>query len=508
MKILYRRCAALDVHKKTVCACIRKSCGKGPIEIERETFGTYSCDLDRLGEWLTEHKVRRVAMESTGVYWIPVWNVLEATRFRLELMLVNPATVKALPGCKTDPKDAARIAELHQYGLLRGSFVPPRWIRQLRDLVRRRTHLQQDRNRITNRLAALLETANVKLGSVASDITGVSGRRMLYAISEGESDAVRLAGLALGRLQDKQGDLVKALQGRFSGHFRAQLRDLLEDLQYTEKKVERVEQEIRRQMEPHADLIARLCTIPGVDQVAAWTIVAEIGVDMSVFPTAAHVGSWAGLCPGNDESAGKRRSGRTRKGNRYLRRMLVQCAWAVTHSQEGFLYSLFLRIARRRGMKKAALAVAHRILVIAYHIIGDGVTYRELGQDHADRQHPLRTTRRLVERLANLGFDVELRPKAPESSAPAAASGLPAVRRGRPPGSRNRRPYVRSRVSCPRCDKRGIPCIHGGKPVLPERPANPDPGCPKCKAWGIPCIHARNQLRCPSGGDSSDLSGA
>lgn len=479
MKILYRRCAALDVHKKTVCACIRQVRPDEEVELERQTFGTFTDDLERLREWLKQHQVRRVAMESTGVYWIPVWNVLERKRDGLELLLVNPVLVKALPGCKTDSKDAARLAELHQYGLLRGSFVPPRPVRQLRDLVRRRTHLVQDKNRVTNRIGRLLETANVKLGSVASNIVGVSGHKMLWAIAHGESDPVRLAGFALGKLRDKEADLVRALNGRFNDHFRYLLRDLLEDLDRIEKKTEQLGRRTEQELEPHGDVIERLCTIPGVDRTTAWTIVAELGFDMSVFPDADHAANWGGVCPGNKESAGKRMSGKTRPGNRYLKRALVQSAWAVAHRKDSnFLTTLFFGIARRRGLKKAAVAIAHRLLVIAYHILREGGVYRELGGDYFDRLHPERTAQRLVKRLENLGLAVELRPKA----APATDAG--AVRR----------PVVRPR-----------------RPPAPRAPAaSPSPSaasavpvCPKCARWGVPCIHARRKFLLPPQGSSA-----
>lgn len=491
MKILYRRCAALDVHKKTVCVCLRQASGREEVQVERATFGTYTDELERLGEWLREHKVKRVAMESTGVYWIPVWNVLEQSRFRLELLLVNPALVKALPGQKTDPKDAGRIAALHQYGLRRGSFIPPCPIRQLRDLVRSRVHVQQDRNRMINRIARLLESANVKLGSVASNIVGKSGRRMLYAIAEGERSPARLAGLALGHLQKKEGELARALHGRFTDHLRFLLNDLLEDLHHAEARLEQFEDAIRNNLRPHAEAIERLRTIPGVDEVTAWTIVSEIGFDMSVFPSADHLASWAGLCPGNDESAGKRRSGRTRKGDRYLRRSLVQNAWAVAHAKESFLTSLFLRLARRRGLKKAALAVAHRILVIAYHILRDGVVYRELGSNYHDQLHPLRTRQRLVERLEGLGYQVQVRPKPTVDLTASLANASPAPRkRGRPPGPATR-PYRNApRPTCPTCAERGIVCFH--QDASRQRPpAQPATRCPRCDRWGIRCIHVR-----------------
>lgn len=473
MKLLYRRCAALDVHKKTICACIREARGKEEVHVQQATFGTVSRELKRLGEWLKRHKVKRVAMESTGVYWIPVWNVLEQKRYGLELLLVNPAQVKALPGQKTDPKDAARIAELHQYGLLRGSFIPPAPVRELRDLVRRRAHLQQEKNRIINRIAGLLECANVKLGSVASNIVGVSGGRMLQAMAKGETNAERLSELAVGSLQNKKEELKLALEGQFGPHFRFLLGELLEDLSHCERKVSHLEERIRAALAPHGDVVARLCTIPTVEEVTAWTILAEIGWDMSAFPSAHALASWAGLCPGNEESAGKRRSGRVRKGNRYLRRTLVQNAWAVSHSKDCFLTSLFQRIAHRRGMKRAAMAVAHRILIIAFYIIRDGVVYRELGGDYHDRLHPVRTARRLIHRLKSLGYKVDM---AQLGISQEQLSELDP--RGRPLGSKTKgHTTMERRRSASR------------KP----QPADAKI-CPKCANWGIPCIHARNQL--------------
>jgi transposase len=507
MKILYRRCAALDVHKKTVCACVRLCAGKGEVEIHRETFGAFTDDLERLAGWLKSYKVRRVAMESTGVYWTPVWNVLEQKRYGFDLTLVNPATVKALAGQKTDPKDAQRIAELHQYGLLRNSFIPPPPIRRLRDLVRSRVHLEHDQNRITNRIAGLLEKANFKLRSVASSIKGMSVLRMLYAMVEGERDPVRLAKLALGSLREKQSELARAMNGRFSDHFDFQLQQLLEDLQYNQHRVDRLERKIRNEVSPYSDIIERLRSIPAVDEITAWAIISEIGADMTQFPTANHLASWAGLCPGNDESAGKRRSGRARKGNRYLRRTLLQNAWAISHKDGCFLTALFWRVERRRGRKRAAMAVAHRLLIIAYHIIHDGVVYRELGGDFHDHLRPLKTTRRLVDRLDRLGFQVDLRPKpaapveAPPTQTPGAAE--PVRRgRGRPKGAVGRG-YRRHKQSCPKCLERGIPCFHEVKPApgSAARPSRPrlDPtanaNCSLCSRWGIPCIHVRKQLQ-------------
>lgn len=482
MKLLYRRCAALDVHKKVICACIREVQDKGEPNVEQATFGTVSEELRRLGDWLKKHRVKRVAMESTGVYWIPVWNVLEQKRYGLELLLVNPAMVKAMPGHKTDPKDAARIAELHQYGLLRGSFIPPPEIRQLRDLVRRRTHLQQEKNRIVNRIAGLLECANVKLGSVASNIVGVSGRKMLSAIAKGQTHPEQLAALAVGSLQNKRDQLKLALDGQYSSHLRFLLEELLEDLHHAERKVSNLEDRIRALLAPHGEVIARLCTIPTVEEVTAWTIIAEVGLDMSAFPSADALASWAGLCPGIEESAGKRRSGRVRKGNRYLRRTLIQNAWAVSHSKDCFLTSLFLRIAHRRGMKRAAIAVAHRILIIAFHIIRDGVVYQELGGSYHDHLHPVRTARRLIHRLNSLGYRVELTQLGIDPDRLAALDP-----RGRPLGSKDKRP--RGTIADPSTDH----------PKTRSKKSHPPPAadrktCRKCANWGIPCIHARNLI--------------
>lgn len=474
MRIIHRRCAGLDVHKNTISACIRVRVHSHRIETVEAVFGTFTRELERLRDWLKEHRVKQVAMESTGVYWIPVWNVLEAVRLRFELLLVNPATVRALRGAKTDRIDAARIAEYLQHGLLRPSFVPPRPIRQLRDLTRMRVQLQHDRNRVINRTARLLETANVKLGSVASNIVGKSGRAMLEAIAAGVSQPERLAELACGSLQDKKTQLALALEGRFHDHFRWLLRSLLQELTRLDGQLGEVEQRLENQMHEHTGLIERLCTIPGVNRVTAWALISELGVNMAQFADAAHAASWAGLCPGNQESAGKRQSGATRKGNRYLRRILVQSAWAVIRKKDCFLTALFFRLAQHRGMKKAAVAVAHRILIFAYYIIRDGTRYREVGGNYFDRLHPERTLQRLTRRLEQIGYQVQVTPA--QVAAPA-----PPERRG--PG----RPC--------HCAQRGILCRHltGAPPAIPQPPLfGPQPLCSKCAAWGIPCIHARN----------------
>lgn len=463
MKLVYRCCAGLDVHRDTVSACVRRRVrGQAEAVIEEQVFGTFTQDLQRLRRWLKKHKAKQVAMESTGVYWIPVWNVLEGG-FRLTL--VNPATVRALQGQKTDRIDARRIAEYLQYGLLRGSFIPPKPIRELRALTRMRAHIQQDRNRVINRMARLLETVNVKLASVASNIAGVSGMAMLRLLASGVHDPERLAECARGHLRIKIPALVLALEGRPDAHFRWLLAELLGKLDRLDEELVRLEARLGELAAPYADVLRRLATIPGVDQTTALVLLAEFGDDMSQFPTAAHLASWAGLCPGNAESAGKRFSGRTRKGDRYVRRILVQSAWAASRKNDCFLAALFFRTAQRRGRKKAAVAVAHRILVIAWHILAEsGAEYVERGGDHFDRRNPQRTARRLAQRLEAIGYKVTLAP-APEPK--------PARPRGRPP--------------------------------LPKTGADPNL-CPKCAAWGIACIHVRNSVRTAKQKDTSSAS--
>lgn len=454
MKLVYARCAGLDVHKRSVSVCVRRAKGK-QIECIPATFGTFTEDLEGLREFLRRHQVQRVIMESTGVYWIPVWNVLERSQsWEFDVVLVNPQQVRALPGEKTDPEDSARLAELGQYNLLRRSFVPPLPIRQLRDLTRRRAHLQQDRNRVMSRIERLLQTVNIKLSSVASDIFGKTGQSILQALAKGECGPGLLSKMARGRLKQKQVELARATDGLADEHFRWLLREMLCEIEQLNAKVVELDQRIRRYIEPYPDLIQRLCSIPGVQQITAWTLIAELGVDMTVFPDAAHAASWAGLCPGNCESAGKRLSGRTRKGNRYLRRALVQSSWAVVHKKDCFLTALFYRIAARRGMKKAALAVAHRILTIAYLVMRQGATYQEAGGDYFDRLHPERTARRLTRRLERIGFEVRLAPRP-------LSTGIPPD-----PG------IAPSNVAL---TKRRLRC--------------------KCATWGIPCIHVRNALR-------------
>jgi transposase len=421
MQIIYRRCAGLDVHEKSVSACIRIVKGK-QVETVEATFPTFTEDLEELRDWLVRNRIQRVAMESTGVYWRPVWNVLERKPAKLDLVLLNPQHVKALPGHKTDRVDAARIAELTQYGLVRASFVPPEEIRELRDLVRRRVHLAQDRSRVSSRIHRLLELQNIKLSSVLTKMTTKTARSILEGLAT--SQWIKPESLALlathKRVRGKRDQLAKALRGcQLTDHFRFLLRELLDELDRLTAKMKLLEERIAGRMTPYAELIDRLCDIPGVDKLTAWTLIAEIGVDMSRFQTAGHLASWCGLCPGNAESAGKRHSGRTSKGHRYVRRGLLQAAWAAARitSKRTFFTTFFFRVSRKAGMKKAAVAVAHKILTLAYVMIRDGSRYREQGADYFDKVHPERTRNKLTHRLERLGFDVRLTPKIlPETS--------------------------------------------------------------------------------------------
>jgi transposase len=406
MQVVHEVCCGLDVHKKSVTACVLWASGR---RRQTRAFGTFTRELLELGDWLRACGVTHVAMESTGVYWKPVWNLLEG---QFEVLLVNAQHIKAVPGRKTDQKDSEWIADLLQHGLLRASFVPPTPIRELRDLTRYRASLAQEINRIANRIQKVLEDANIKLASVATDTLGASGRAMLEAMVGGEEDSERLAEMAQGKLRNKIPELQEALQGRVSGHHRFLLRELLDHFYFVESKMRRIEQEVAERLGPFQSEVARLCTIPGVDQVTAWGLLAEIGLDMSQFPDAQHLASWAGLCPGSHESAGKRKSGKIRKGSLWLRRCLCQGAWAVSTKKNNYLSALYRRLAARRGSKRATIAVAHKLLVIAYYILRDGSCYRDLGPDYFDRLNPEGLRRRLTKRLEGLGFKVSLEPLA------------------------------------------------------------------------------------------------
>ena len=406
MQVVHEVCCGLDVHKKGVTACVLWASGR---RRQTRAFGTFTRELLELGDWLRACGVTHVAMESTGVYWKPVWNLLEG---QFEVLLVNAQHIKAVPGRKTDQKDSEWIADLLQHGLLRASFVPPTPTRELRDLTRYRASLAQEINRIANRIQKVLEDANIKLASVATDTLGASGRAMLEAISKGEQDRQRLAEMSQGKLRNKIPELQQALEGRVTAHHRFLLRELLDHLYFVESKMRRIEQEIAERLGPYQSEVARLCTIPGVDRVTAWGLVAEIGLNMAQFPDAQHLASWAGLCPGSHESAGKRKSGKIRKGSLWLRRCLCQGSWAVSMQKNNYLSALYRRLAARRGSKRATIAVAHNLLVIAYYILRDKVCYRDLGPDYFDRLNPEGLRRRLTKRLEGLGFKVTLEPLA------------------------------------------------------------------------------------------------
>ena len=407
MEVLYACCCGLDVHKKSITACVLWAEGKGKTRKEKRRFGTFTRELLQLADWLRACGVTHVAMESTGVYWKPVWNILEG---QFEVLLVNAQHIKAVPGRKSDQKDCEWIADLLQHGLLHGSFVPPKEMRELRDLTRYRVSLAQEENRIANRVQKVLEDANLKLASVASDPLGVSGRAILKAILAGEEDTERLAEMSKGILRKKIPDLRLALEGRVTEHHRFLLQELLDHQEFLEKKMAEVEAEIGKRMRPFEAEVERLDTIPGVDRVTAWSLVAEVGVRMEQFPSAGHLASWAGLCPGSFESAGKRLSGRTRKGSASLRRCLCQVGSVVSHLRDNYLSAQYRRLAARRGGKRAVLAVAHTVLVMAYHILKRKQNYQELGADYFDRLNADAIRRSLVRRLQRLGHRVTLEP--------------------------------------------------------------------------------------------------
>jgi transposase len=409
MEIMYRHCAGLDVHKKSIMANVRQIDDRGKLHVATRKFGTMTRDLLALSDWLASQGVTHVAMESTGVFWKPVFNILEG---RFEVLLVNPQHIKQVPGRKTDVKDCEWIGQLLQYGLLRGSFVPPRPQRDLRDLTRHRAQLVAEQTRIANRIHKTLEDANVKLGSVASDILGKSGRDMLHAIIRGEDDPKKMAELARARMRAKIPELQIALEGRVTEHHRFMLNMLMEHLDMLEELIGQLNQRIEEKMLPFAEAIERTCTIPGVDRLTAQNVLAELGTDMTPFPSDGHLASWSGMCPGNNESAGKRRRGKTTKGNRWLRRSLCQAAWAASRTKNTYFSSQYRRLAGRRGKKRAVVAVGHTILTVVYHLLKHETTYAELGADHFDRIEPERLTRYLVKRLESLGHRVILNPQA------------------------------------------------------------------------------------------------
>jgi transposase len=407
MQVVHERCCGLDVHKRTVVACVLITGPDGAVARQVRTFKTMTADLLALADWLDDWQVTHVALESTGVYWRPVYNLLEDGR---TLLLVNPQHMHAVPGRKTDVRDSEWLADLLRHGLLRASFIPPAPIRALRELTRYRKTLVQQRADEINRLHKTLEGANLKLASVASDVLGLSGRAMLAALVDGEQDPEALAQLARGTLRTKLPALRAALTGRVQAQHRVLIGQILAHADFLERAIAQVQAEIERRLPAYQDALALLQTIPGVRAVAAAAILAEIGPDVSRFPSAGHLASWAGLCPTNKQSAGKRLKGPINRGNVWLRAILAEVAWASIRTKASYFHAQFARIARRRGREKAAVAVAHSLLVVIYHLLKTGRPYTELGVDYFDRLDAARIERHHVRRLEQLGYAVTLTP--------------------------------------------------------------------------------------------------
>jgi transposase len=419
MDTVFERCAGIDVHKKRIQVCLRILEGRGARQEVRE-FSTVTRALLELGDWLASEGVTHVAMESTGVLWKPVYNLLEG---RFTVLVCNAQHLKQVPGRKTDIADCQWIAQLLQHGLLRNSFIPSRSLRDLRDLTRERAQFMAEITRVKNRVQKILEDANIKLSSVATDVFGVSGRAILEALMQGETDARALAQLARGRLRAKREDLEDALHGAVSDHHRFMIETDCLHLRALERLVQRIEGRIEEMAASHhldapathdrpeipfESAVELLDSIPGVNRTMAQTLLAEIGIDMRQFPTAHHLASWAGMCPGNNESAGKRKSGKTTKGNCWLRRAIVQAAWAASRQKESYLSAQYNRIARRRGKKRAIVAVANSLLVIIHQMLTDGAFYHELGHDYFDKRNAEQTIKYHVKKLESLGHVVHL----------------------------------------------------------------------------------------------------
>lgn len=436
MRYVFKRCAGLDIHKRTVVACRVRVEDSGEWSTETKTFGTMTVDLLQLSDWLSQWEVSHVAMESTGDYWKPVFNLLEGD---YEVLLVNAEHVKHVPGRKTDVHDAEWLGELLVYGLLKPSFIPPKPQRDLRDLTRYRTKLVQERARVVNRVQKLLENANIKLASVATDVLGVSGRRMLTALVDGENDPETMAELAKGRLRNKIPELRKALNGVIDAHHRFLLAQQLSHIDFLDEQIEDINAEIGRRLESmskssHSDNDAATQqnaedyeasealswqnavditdSLPGVNERAATAILAEIGIDMNQFPSADHLSAWGGLAPGNHQSGGKRYSGRTRKGSRQLRTLMVQAAWSAVRVKDSYANALYHRLVGRRGKKRAIVAVARSLLVSLYHMLSKQELYEDLGADYFDNRRKEGKVERLTRQLEKLGFTVYVEPLA------------------------------------------------------------------------------------------------
>jgi len=410
MDRLYRRCCGLDVHKRTVVACLLTPGSSGKPVKEVRSFTTVTDDLLHLVDWLQAAGCTHIAMESTGVYWKPIYQLCEGL---FAVLVVNAQHIKAVPGRKTDVRDAEWIAELLQHGLLRPSFIPPAPQRELRELTRYRASLLRERAAEVNRIQKTLEGANIKLASVATDGLGVSGRTMLDAIIAGETDEVTRARLAKGRLREKREELERALSGRVGAHQRFLLAEHLCHVDALDESVARLSREIAERLRPFEAELARLQSIPGIGRRAAEVLLAEIGPDMTRFPTARHLASWAGMCPGNSESAGKRQKGTTRKGSPWLRAMLAEAAWGARHTKDTSLAAQYHRLAAKRGRKRAIVAVGHTLLVIAYHVLARQQPYTDLGPTFFDERDRQATQRRLIRRLEHLGLKVTVEEPSP-----------------------------------------------------------------------------------------------
>lgn len=408
MGVVFPRCCGLDVHRKTVTACVIVSQPDGQVKIVQQTFKTTTAGLKALAAWLVSYGVTHVVMESTGVYWKPVYNIL-APQF--EVWVVNARHVAQVPGRKTDDSDAQWLAKLMRYGLLQRSFIPDVEQRDLRDLTRYRTRLIGERTAAANRVHKVLEDANIKLGALVSDIQGVSARLMLEALIADDTEPEEIAELAKGRLRAKIPELVEALVGQTRGHHRFLLRELLDHLDELNARIANLDERIRTLTAPYEDLIERLMTIPGVGRRIAEIILAEVGPTVESFPSAKHLASWACVCPGNRISANKRRSGRTRRGQKWLRPALVQAAWAASRSKDTYLAAQFHRLRTRRGAKRAAVAVAHSIITIVYHLLADPeAVYQDLGGDYFLKRNEEAVKRRAIRQLEALGLEVSVTP--------------------------------------------------------------------------------------------------
>lgn len=409
MRVMNCRCAGLDVHPKSVAVCTLVGEAGSEPEMQRRTSGTSTNELLALSDWLKQQRITHVAMESTGTYWRPVWAILEGD---FDLTLCNAAHIKQVPGRKTDQKDAEWIADLLRHGLLKKSFVPAQPQQDLRELTRYRSRVSADRSAVSNRIRKLLEGANIKLGAVASEVTGVSGRKILHAMAGGETDPARLADMALGRLREKREQLIEALNGRIRDHHRTMLRLELAQWEFLDALVREAETAIDEALRPFTEAVTLIQTIPGFGPVSAAATAAEIGPSMEQFADAGHLASWTGLCPGNNESAGKHYSGKTRSGNIWLKQVLCQAAWAASHTRNTYFAALFRRIAARRGKKRAVVAVAHALLVTIYAMLKNHKTYQELGGDYFDKINAEGLKRYCVRKLEALGNTVILQPAA------------------------------------------------------------------------------------------------